>query len=232
MLVHTMTNAEIVKQLQPEQAKIIDLIKSRFAPDYTKYRRQYKVKAESVYPKYYKTKLSSKNLWTAVLCKAGAVEKFKDQDSLSFSIYTHYYNETGLRVFKFRGLYKWEGMNIYNGHFFERYNERLELGINKPLEIVDHYFGHNDDSYGKILDPETVVNFHRDGMSICGLDQTKSFVTFKTFISKGMQFREQDGLKSELIESLANEIKEKLIQPDFNEVEYFYMADVYKSITS
>jgi hypothetical protein len=34
-------------------------------------------------------------------------------------------------------------MEIFNGHFFSRYDERLNLNLKKPLEIVKTFFNNS-----------------------------------------------------------------------------------------
>jgi hypothetical protein len=53
-------------------------------------------------------------------------------------------------------------LNVYNGHFFTRYRERMELLIVATLDLIQHFFKNNHGGFHSLFKKEEqsdVVNF-------------------------------------------------------------------------
>lgn len=73
-------------------------------------------------------------------------------------------------------------------HFFERYNERLFLGLSKHEQVVKHYITHNVDNeigLSQVLPTgQRLVEFvYGNGIGIGWEDKEKKFICLKTFIA-------------------------------------------------
>jgi len=76
----------------------------------------------------------------------------------------------------------------YNSHFFSRYNERMNLKISEPAQVIRHFFKNNFDSdigESQLMEDGTrYIHFvFREGMGIGWQEDATKTIHIKTFIS-------------------------------------------------
>lgn len=151
------------------------------------------------------------------LGKSPSIEKYKGKHCINASFVVYYYNTRGLRVFN-RSTANF--IEVYNGHFFKRYNERMKLNLDKPLDIVKSYFmygGHSAYSIVPKNEKEYTIGISKEGILLGELSHNRLWLINKTFISRDISNPYQDRIESELIASLQMSLEESLGSTDFIE---------------
>jgi hypothetical protein len=136
MLVEAMNYQEITKEVMKDFEKLRDTTEERLGDMYDKERRKFKIDKCRTYPKAYPVKTASKNTWILIFSKTPARDKYTGPDTINVSYVVYYYTSKGLAVIN-RSAAKY--LELYYGHFFKRYNERMKLGLDKPVDIVTNY---------------------------------------------------------------------------------------------
>jgi hypothetical protein len=231
MLIETMTPDEITNEILVD-FEIVKKSWSRLAEDYDKVRRRNKIEKHLTFAKTFEIKTKKKNKWIFVFSKAPSEETYKNMGSINICSVVYYYNSIGLRAFK---IMPTGGLNVFNGHVFSRYNERMNVGLNKPEEIIKHFFENNGYSTTRIIKKENkefTISVCSDGLLLGELQEYRSWLVNKTFINKSLQHMDQEKIEEELVTNLENEIVEELNKFEFNKSQYFYKADVLKGISN
>lgn len=135
MLVESMNHNEISKEVATDWLNIQKSL-DRLANEYDRERRKNKVDKRETYSRAYPLKTNKKNTWIVFFSKAPAVNSYKGLADLNVLAIVYYHNLLGLRVFKLGAS---GGLVVYNGHLFQRYNERMGLNISNPVDIVKHF---------------------------------------------------------------------------------------------
>jgi hypothetical protein len=229
MLIDTMSPEELTREILIDW-DITTKSWERLSLSYDRDRRRLKVDKRSSYSKVYEIKTHKKNTWIFILSKAPAVEKYQGLRDINICSLVYYYNPTGLRVFK---IMPTGGLNVYNGHFFKRYNERMSLGLTTPLEIVKHFFINNGYSTIKILpkeDREFTLSVCKEGLLLGEIQEGRSWIVNKTFITRELSSGAQDEIEEELLKHLREGIEEEITKPDFNRDSYDYKTDIIKAL--
>src|SRR5436190_14909644 len=146
MLVQTMNDDEIMNELLNDATDTIYSAKmERAFHQYNKHRRQFSVKPTSEYPQFFPIRTERKNNWLILLRKPPADEKYNDDPC--YHLYCYNWNKIGFRVYKPiqspSGSSEFQGIGVYNGHVFTRYNERMNLKLSEPLGRMKHFFSNN-----------------------------------------------------------------------------------------
>jgi hypothetical protein len=133
---------------------------------------------------------------------------------------TYYWDKDGLKVLRHN-----EGgvLEIYKGHLFTRYNTRMKLGLNSPIDIVKHYFKNN--SYAKI---ECIVrkghcyciSFSQDSILLGELYNLK-WMLWRTFVSRDLirhhqQKKEKVGIRELEHQTLKAFVEKKDNYPSYS----------------
>jgi hypothetical protein len=213
MLVESMNPDEITKEVIRDFNKLKETTAERLGDEYDRERRKLKISVDKTYPKAYPIKTASKNTWLLFLSKAPSQEKYKGRDSINVSSIVYYYNSRGLRV-----IYRSSGnfLEIYNGHFFKRYNERMNLRLERPLDIVKSYFMYGNHSVYSMItknDKEYTIGVSSEGILLGEFSHNRSWLINKTFISRDLSRPDQDEVEYKLIDSLKKEIEKALRSP-------------------
>ena len=132
MLVEAMNYQEITKEVMKDFEKLRANTEPRLGDGYEKERRKFKIDKSRTYPKAYSVKTASKNTWILFFSKAPGRDKYQGQDSTTVSYVVYYYTSRGLSVINLSSA---GYLELYYGHFFKRYNERMNLNLDKPIEI-------------------------------------------------------------------------------------------------
>lgn len=205
-----MNTAELTKEIftdWPFMVKSLD----RLVHEYDRHRRRAKIDKALEYGKAYEIKTHRKNTWVIILSKNPAHEKYKGLESVSWEGVVYYRNAQGLRVFGVNQ--QTQGISVYNGHLFMRYNERLGLGLVKPIDIIKRFFCNNGYALTRIIrkgDREYTIKVCRDGLLLGELYQDGKWQVNRTFISRDLARMDQDEVERDLLEGLENEIQKEM----------------------
>jgi hypothetical protein len=190
MLVPSMTLPELRKEFEKDYSIVVRKsgylardIKHKFKP----HGDQRIIKHYDYYSKY-------KNNW--VIRVEGTKKLY------SFAYMAYYYNEIGLAgVSRSFGDHS---LMYFTSHFFKRYNERLNLNLTLPKDIIRAYLDGNDTFYSQILEelsPGLFKMFAQmsRGWALGTLDRNLKFLKMNTFITyemlKGDQIEKNEALK-------------------------------------
>jgi hypothetical protein len=106
--------------------------------------------------------------------------------------------------------------SVYNAHFFNRYNERLNLGLKKQADIIVHFLKYNHDVYDVLL-PEknqiNVIGYCRDGMLMGQLFENRKWLVWKTFINRDIAREQQLNLEDRLLAQIHRQAQQNLGGP-------------------
>ena len=163
--------------------------------------------------------------------KSADVREYLDRKSISICAVTYHYCEAGIRAF-----YLGENNTItgFNPHFFERYNERMGLGLQQPLDIVKAFF-----KRGTYCKTGTIQNgnrtqpiaFRADGLQLGEYYIRSGYLEWRTFVSKELTLPCQHRVKQQLMKQPKIKTKQPAPKPPkTNTVEQKPM--VFKSFES
>ena len=192
MLVQSMNTTEITTEVRRDYEIIQNTSIVRLAQEYDRERKKLKIDKTRIFTKEYCIRTAAKNNWLLFLRKRPSEEKYKGLPSIAICAVTYYYNETGLRVFNSSHP---ELLSVYNGHFFSRYNERMKLNLNQPVEAIKHFFKYNGDISYTLTDKQDgdfVVGFCPGGFTLAEFQNDRTWLVNKTFVSKDMIRPDQD----------------------------------------
>lgn len=236
MLVAKMNNKELHKEIMNDYYYIKDSIHEQLIIEkYDKLRKKNKIHKSEIYAKTFEIDTPLKNKWFLVVNKAHSDIRYKYPRPVGIFFLTYYYNDIGLRVFKIKpdnnGRNATE-LAVYNGHFFKRYNERMNLNLINPLDRVKHYFENNGIVHSRVVDTKYLVleGKTKNGYVFGQIENDGKWFVYKTFISNDMMKKHQSSLSEELEHSLLNQITQEISTEGFDRVKYNYLSDVFKSI--
>ncbi len=228
MLVESMNPLEITLEIMKDFKKLRSTTAERLGTEYDRERRKLRIETRKTYPKAYPIKTASKNTWLLFISKAPGHEKYKGRDSIIICYVVYYYDSIGLRVF-----HRSNGntIDVFNGHFFKRYNERMNLKLDKPLEIVTSYFlygGHTAYSIIRKNDKAYTIGISSEGILLGEFQKNNMWIVNKTFISRDLARPDQDEVESELIDTLKVELENALSAANVNEED----LDIHKNVVT
>ena len=201
MLLPTMNQTEIILQVKRDYEKIDNTTRIRLGSEYDRERRKLKIDKRRTYSKVYTIKTNAKNNWIIVLSKSPSHEFYTGPDnSLIWCAVTYFYDQTGLKVLKWRDPY----LQVYSAHFFQRFNQRLKLNLNNPSEIIKRYFVENVHigyHYQVKNGIAYFIGFTKEGLQL-GTLQEGDVVLWRTFVSADLVRADQHAMKDQLISRL------------------------------
>ena len=219
-----MNFAELEREVARDVEKLRTTTEPRLVAQYDKERRKYKIDKTREYPKMYSVKTASKNNWLIFIRKLPADAVYKGSVIVCYVVY--YYNSKGLSVI----CYSTRGIDLYYGHFFKRYNERMNLGLSDTLDAVKKYFmqcGGNAifntmEKKGKTI----LIGFSGEGILLGEVQQNGRLYVNKTFVSRDLAYDSQDAMEQELVVSLMNE----LVSAEVKKIQDAYLQSVLYKI--
>ncbi|MGN6601807.1 MAG: hypothetical protein ACTHK8_05105 [Ginsengibacter sp.] len=217
MLVPAMNHQEIAAQIRSEHARICATTLLRLGAEYDRERRKLKIPKDALYPKEYEIKTAGKNHWIIFLHKAPGDKKYTGTQSLTFLCVVYYYSNKGLMAY-----YVPENNELLAGftaHFFKRYNERLGLNLDKPVDIVKAFFRKGmycTLKMDKRNNKPHLIAFGVDGIRFAEIMYDFTYVEWRTFVPRQLAFREQVELEQELAEELMQEMRESEVQETYD----------------
>ncbi len=207
MLVKSMNPFEITREIKKEYATLYNTTMKRLEEEYTRERRRWKVDKTSEYPKVYCIKTAGKNNWILILRKALYIHKFESQADINVISLVYYYGKKGLEVFCCTTA---EMIGVYYGHFFNRYNERMNLGLSEPLSLVKQYFIKNCSGAYQLSQKGQrfyAIKFCNEGIELGEILADSKWMVMKTFVSRDLLRPDQDEEEKELIAQMKSEIE-------------------------
>lgn len=231
MLVRSMNPDEITLEILRDFDKLRATTAERLGDEYDRERRKLKIDACKTYPKVYPIKTAAKNTWLLFLGKMPKHPKYKGRDSININFVVYYYGDKGLRVFNRTTGY---AIDVYNNHFFKRYNQRMNLKLDDPIDIVKNYFMYGGFSAYSVIkknDKEYTIGVSSEGILLGELRHNRTWLINKTFISRDLARPDQDEIENKLIANLQKEIDKALSSTQFNEDDLTINKNVVSALT-
>jgi hypothetical protein len=205
-----MNHLELKKEVLRDFQKLRDTTEDRLATAYDKERRKFKIEKTRNYPKVYPVKTATKNNWLIFVKKAPAEEIYKGFDTMNVCYVVYFYGSAGLSVINIGPAH----LELYYGHFFKRYNERMKLGLDNTLDAVKKFFANGGFGIYSIIKKDGKdysIGVSGEGILLGEVKHNRQWVINKTFISRDIMRSDQDATEKELINTLNNDIIKALI---------------------
>jgi hypothetical protein len=232
MIVETMSPSELSKAIIKDLIALKKSTLLRLAKEYDKLRSKKKISKEASFHQVYEIKSAAKNKWICFFSKSPIVSKYQSFKNITYTCITYYYTSKGLRVIRLIDYGTNEILNVYNGHFFTRYNERMKLNLKQPLDIVKHFFIHNCYGMGRVIENEGreyTLSKCTDGFMLGELQNNRQWWVEKTFISNDMKREDQSEKEKEFIGRLNFEVQMNLQNETYNQSQKRRILSIQKS---
>jgi hypothetical protein len=231
MLISTMNHSEISREVKRDYNVLLNTTILRLGSEYDRERRKLKIDNKRTYTRLYTIKTAHKNNWIIVMGKAPSKEKYIGTESLTLCCVTYFYDNKGLKVLNWTNI---GVLQVYNGHFFQRYNQRLNLGLTSLIEIVKRYFFYNRYSCETCHvenDHIRFVGFSKDGLLLGELQQEGNWLVWRTFISRDLiRFLQQKKEKNRRADLLAY-IQKAVRNQQTNSQSYWINLDKWEALS-
>jgi len=157
----------------------------QLATVYNKRRETSKVKEKATYANAYPVKSTAGNNWIIFIQKSPDVKKYIDKNSISILAVTYHYCNEGLKAFYLADNNVIVG---FNPHFFERYNERMNLNLAHPLDIVKAFFKKGIYCYSGLIKKKDgnkqPIAIRADGVQLGEYYVKDSYMEWRTFVNR------------------------------------------------
>ena len=237
MLISTMDAEEVALEVKRDYQKLADTTIMRLGEEYERERKKYKISRERAYTKVYTVKTARKNNWIIVIGKSPSAEIYTNRSHLNYEAVTYYWDDEGLKVLQWRG----KGvLQIYKGHVFTRYNMRMKLGLDKPVDIIKHYFMHNRYCCGDSIIKKPgiyFIGFAKDGLLlgqagfIPGKEKEQDVLIWRTFVSRDLIRHHQEKKEKARIKEMEQEALKSLVEKKDHGTSYLSQVNVLKVLT-
>jgi len=201
---------EIHSRLRREYNALMESEIPRLADKYNERREGLKIKEYVTYANAYPVKSMAGNNWIIFIQKSPAVKKYVSKKCISILAVTYHYCDKGLRAF-----YLAENNVIvgFNPHFFERYNERMNLNLHHPLDIVKSFFKKGIYCHSGMIKKKDgkkqPIAFRADGLQLREYHVKDSYMEWRTFVNKELTFHNQNRIGYKLMKRHKEENKNK-----------------------
>jgi hypothetical protein len=226
MLLYTMSNKEIIAEVKRDYEKLFETTIQRLAGEYDRERKKSGINRQRRYPRIYSVKTKAKNNWFIVLEKRPSVEKYQGIATIIFCAVAYYYDSVGLNVLhwsKDTGI-----VQSFYGHVFQRYNERMKLGIHLPIDVVKTFFNYNAHAHYKHLDKNDkcyMIGFTKHGFLFGEYFDEFNRITWKTFVARDVIRKDQDEIEQSVLDEFHKEIEEYLRKNEKVSADYLIRLD-------
>ena len=229
MLVYTMSS----KEIQDEIIKDYHILTNsstleRLAYEYASIRKKNRISTKEVYPYIFEIRSKSKNPWMIQFRKKDETYNYLSAEDGITIVLTYYQSTKGIRVFITTpsGLIK-----VYNAHFFNRYQERLNLPNMPILELVKKFINTNLDFMHRLYkkndeDRTYFTDIFSEGIAMGHLELEEPNVVWfvnNTFLPNHMLSEQQWEGKDHLTYLIAKKITE-LPEPNNLDAKLWSMA--------
>jgi hypothetical protein len=215
-----MNQTEVTRELYRDLAIIKATTLVRLGEEYRRERKKRVIRPESFYPKVYHIKTKAKNRWMIFMCKAPSSQYYATIDDHCYCCVTFYHSKKGLEVL--RELKEIKGIECFWGHFFNRYNQRMNLKLSSPEKIIEHYFLHNLFIHHYIASTDTgkSIGLSKEGFVFGQLTHGNTWLINKTFVSNQIANKGQKKFAAKLIELIERDLIEQLANKQFDAVSH------------
>jgi len=225
-----MNEKEISAEMMRDLGRL-ENTKDRLVHEYDKERRKHKIDRSSVYPKVYPVKTKAKNNWLIFMHKSLSQDKYRNCYDVALCNVVFYYDKYGLKAMRY--IKETDLIEVFSGHLFKRYNERLQLNLSRPIDAVIRFF--NTNGYLQHIMYEKngtwkTMGICKEGITFGEFQNEEKWLVNKTFITKNMAFAKQIKIEKGLIEELEAEVMLGSMFENFNEAEYKMKKEVLSSI--
>ena len=193
MLVPAMTLAEIKKEID----KDFPIVRNKGIYVMKKLLHEYKPRGGEMIVKFIDYLSKYKNNW---IIRFGLTKKNPNMSTIAF-----YYGEKGLVAIA--PLDNGALLAFHTSHFFKRFNERLNLNLTLPNDIIRRYMNENDRYEVEFLDEYSPGVFSifcaaRSGYILGSQDDNMHVIRMNTIITPAMLKGSQRSLAEELNEEM------------------------------
>ena len=193
MLLPTMTRQEVTTEILRERIKVETDVFDRLVEEYDRERRKLKIDKAKVYSKAYPIKTAGKNTWILFIQKSPGCYKYRQVSDAVACAVVYYYSAKGLQAFRYCEDEKF--MEVFNGHFFVRYNERMNLNLVHMVDMIKAFFMTNGylQMERKVKgDKDDTVGICKEGMTLGNYYHNPEWLVHKTFINRDLKRKDQD----------------------------------------
>ncbi|MGN6163803.1 MAG: hypothetical protein ACTHOF_04610 [Flavisolibacter sp.] len=228
---------EVAQEVIRDFHKLLDTTIMRLCDEYERERKKLKIARERTYTKVYTVKTARKNNWIIFIAKQPAAEVYTDRGQLSFGAVTYFWDDEGLKVLEYKNTNVFQ---VYKGHLFTRYNSRMKLGLDKPVDIIKHFFIHNCYSgYETVIKNHKVyfIGFAKDGLLLgqCGELSEKQgsmpVVLWRTFVSRDLIRHHQAKKEKKRIKEMEHKTLKAFVERKDHHPSYMKELSVLKMLS-
>lgn len=234
MIIKTMSRQEITTEVLSDYHTLLDTTIDRLSKKYNKERRKKKIDRRSNYPRVYTIKTKRKNNWMILMNKAPSDLHYKGLKSVRFSMIVTYDSIRGLQAISVPPHLR--TLNVYNGHLFKRYAERMKYDTIHPLQKVKRFFIENpcDHLERKRENKTTKIRSKiKCGLLLGSYDTKHQWVEYRTFIDNSLFGKDQTEFCEETLRYIDKKIFDIVNNDSFTDQErseYKDLADIRKAI--
>lgn len=230
MLVPAMNPKEVTAEVLRDLSKLKNT-QARLLEEYHRERKRLKIDKTRMYTKVYPIKTKAKNTWLIFIHKPPALERYHRYDYVACCPIVYYYGKEGFTALRY--IEEADMLEVFWGHLFNRYNERMQLNLKTPLETMIHFFSNNGYfEHLKTTDGNRVktVGVCAEGLVFGEVMHEEKWQVNKTFITKEMAYKNQAKLQEKILKLLELDIVCRQAKRDAKEDEIFGQQNVLKAI--
>lgn len=226
-----MNHHEVRIEFMRDLGKIKEATLQRLLNEYYRERKNFRIDPAKEYAKTYTIKTKAKNNWLIFVRKSPSAAKCKNTDDLAYCCATYYYDKQGLCVL--RHFEETDMIEVFWGHFFTRYKERMHLNLPSTTQVIEWFF--NQSGYIHYLIYPTAlgkrnIGICKEGFLFGEIQNEETWLVNKTFVSKDLAFDSQNQLEAQMIQLLQEEALRDFASRNFNEYDYQKKTDLILSL--
>jgi hypothetical protein len=213
MLVPAMNRHEVLSEIKRDQKKLVETSYPRLVKEYEKERKKLKINKTEAWGKVYQIRTAAKNNWLVFIAKCPAAPVYNNEFDLVCGCFVYQHTNKGMQVM--RQMQNGTGVEVFNGHVFARFNQRLHLNLTNPLDIVKRFFLHNgynttdlQEKNGKLFSTAMC----KEGLLLGNYYKDPFWLIHKTFISKELERKDQLKKEREMLLDMQIEMASKSTQ--------------------
>ena len=189
---------DVRTRLRREYNSLNTLTIPRLADGYDSRRKIKNINEQAVYAKHFSVKSPAGNNWIIFMQKSPTVKEYVDKKSIRILAVSYHYGEKGITAFHLTAN---NGIVGFNAHFFDRYNERMQLNLQHPLHIVKSFFRNGvycDQAIIKLYGKKQLIAFRVDGLQLGKYHIRNGYIEWRTFVNKNLSFPDQHEVRKKL----------------------------------
>jgi hypothetical protein len=215
--------SELIRDYEALHKSTID----RLCDEYIRERKKWKINKEKEYPKVYPIRTKRKNNWLIIVRKPPSDETFNGD--VVYSCVVYYYDKKGLCVLRYSDDINL--VEVFCGHFFKRYNERMRLDLSGTIDIIKAFFVNNGSMHHRMLLRDgTSLSLCREGFAFGRVHDKGNWLVHKTFITKDMAHYDQILMEMGMTEAYARDLLAAYASKNFNEAVFQQKQNIFLSL--